>query len=163
MRLSRDKRCEVVERARIRDGNESGQSFVELALVLPFFILLLVGVAEVGRLAYASIEVANAARAGVAYGAQNHVTASDTPNIQLAATQEAPNITGLIATPALACSCSDGTSITCADAGTTCVSPARIIESVTVTTSAPVSTVFKFPGISNTITFQSAATMRVQQ
>ena len=64
---------------------DKGQAFVELALILPVFLLLLVGTAEVGRLTYASIEVSNAARAGVAYAAQSHTTAQDTTNIQAAA------------------------------------------------------------------------------
>jgi len=141
----------------------TGQSLVELALVLPIFVLLLVGVAEVGRLGFASIEVSNAARAGVAYGAQNHVTASDTTNIQLAATSDAPNIRSLTATVAQSCSCSDGTTITCANAGTTCVSPAHIIEDVQVQTTAPVDTVFHFPGIPSTVTLRGYASMRVEQ
>jgi Flp pilus assembly protein TadG len=141
-----------------------GQAFVELALVLPIFLLLLLGTAEFGRLAYASIEVANAARAGVAYAAQNHITASDTARIQLAATQAAPNVTSM-GTPAvtLSCSCSDGTAITCANAGTNCISPARIIEYVQVNTSASVNTAFHYPGISNRVTLQGQAIMRVEQ
>jgi Flp pilus assembly protein TadG len=143
---------------------DTGQAFVELALVLPIFVLLLLGAAELGRLAYASIAVANAARAGVAYGAQNHITAHDVGGIQTAATQDAPNITSM-ATPAVAqaCSCSSGVAITCANAGTNCLSPNRIIEYVRVNTSASVDTVFHFPGIPNTVTLQGQAIMRVQQ
>src|SRR5277367_3888446 len=84
---------------------DRGQAFVELALVLPIFILLMIGAVEVGRLAYASIEVSNAARAGAAYGAQTGTTASDFTNIQLAATEDAPDVTSLSATPSLSCSC----------------------------------------------------------
>lgn len=147
-----------------KSGNDAGQAFVELALVLPIFILLLLGAAELGRLAYASIEVSNAARAGVAYGAQNHITASDIAGIRLAATQDATNIASM-GTPAViqSCSCSDGTTITCANAGTNCVSPARIIEYVQVNTSATVNTAFHYPGIPNTITLNGQAIMRVEQ
>src|SRR5271168_4490795 len=84
---------------------DRGQAFVELALVFPIFILLLVGAVEVGRLAYASVEVSNAARAGVSYAAQSSATAADTTNIQLAAIQDAPNITSLSASASRACSC----------------------------------------------------------
>src|SRR5437868_14236831 len=97
---------------------DKGQAFVELALVLPIFILLLVGIAEVGRLAYASIEVSNAARAGVAYAAQSHTTAQDSANIQLAATQDAPDVSSLTATTRQSCACETsagvmGTSVAC--------------------------------------------------
>ena len=57
---------------------ETGQALVELALVVPLFTVILFGAVEYGRLAYDAIEVTNAARAGAAYGAQNHVTAADT-------------------------------------------------------------------------------------
>src|ERR1035437_9955475 len=106
----------------------TGQALVELALVVPIFTILLIGAVEFGRLAYASIEVCNAARAGAAYASQNHVTAdasdpTNLANIQTAATQDAPNVGGITATVTNTCSCSDGTSgVTCANAGTKCVS-----------------------------------------
>jgi Flp pilus assembly protein TadG len=147
--------------------NDTGQAFIELALVLPVFILLLVGAAEFGRLAYSSIEVSNAARAGVAYAAQNHITASDLAGIRLATTQDAPNITSM-ATPVVtqSCSCASGAAVavvSCATAATTCVSPSRIIEFVQVNTSADIDTVFHLPAIPNTVTLRGQAIMRVEQ
>lgn len=150
---------------------DAGQSLVELALVLPMFVLLLFGAVEVGRLAYASIEVNNAARAGASYAAQNHTTASDAPNISLAATQEAPDITSLSATTTLSCSCEDSTGNVTTFSScsktitnlTTCPSPSRIVETVTVNTSAPVDTAFHFPAIPNSITLTGQASMRVEQ
>jgi Flp pilus assembly protein TadG len=149
-----------------------GQAFVELALVLPIFLLLLVGAAEVGRLAYASIEVNNAARAGVAYAAQNHVSASDTSStggIVLAAKAEAPNVTSMTATATLSCSCESSVGVmpspgSCTGVTlTTCASPSRIVEFVQVNTNAPVNTIFHFPGIPSSVTFQGNAAMRVVQ
>jgi len=149
-----------------------GQAFVELALVFPIFILLLVGAAEVGRLAYASIEVNNAARAGVAYAAQNHTTASDTGStggIVSAATAEAPQVTSMTATATLSCSCETSTGTLPAPGSctgvtlTSCASPSRIVEFVQVNTTAPVSTIFHFPGIPSSVTLQGNATMRVVQ
>lgn len=151
---------------------EIGQALVELALVVPIFILLLVGAAEVGRLAYAAIEVNNAARAGVAYAAQNHTTASDilpTGGIVKAATNEAPDIHGLQATAVLSCSCESSTGTMPAPASctgvtlTTCPGTSRIVEFVQVNTTAPVNTLFHFPGIPNSVTFRGKATMRVVQ
>jgi Flp pilus assembly protein TadG len=150
-----------VHRTLIRD--DMGQAFVELALVLPIFILLLIGAALFGRLAFAAIEISNAARAGVAYGSQNHTTASDNAGIQLAATQDAPDVTGLTATATQVCSCTSGTAITCANAGTTCISPGRIIESVQVNTSATVNSLFNYPGMATTFTLHGQAIMRVEQ
>ena len=96
-------------RRNLRENN--GQAFIELALVLPIFILLLVGAAEVGRLAYASIEVSNAAHAGAVYAAQTHTTAQDAANIQLAATRDAPDVTSLTATATYSCSCESSTGV----------------------------------------------------
>jgi Flp pilus assembly protein TadG len=156
---------------RQRPTEDAGQSLVELALVLPLFVLLLFGAVEVARLAYASIEVGNAARAGASYAAQNHTTASDTTNISLAATNEAPDITSLSATTSYSCSCESSTGTvtsfsSCSNTVTnltTCASPSRIVETVTVNTSAPVDTAFHFPGIPNSITLQGQAIMRVEQ
>ena len=43
---------------------EHGQALVEMALVLPLFLLLLFSVTEMGRIGYAYVTVGNAARAG---------------------------------------------------------------------------------------------------
>jgi len=150
---------------------DRGQAFVELALVFPVFILLLVGAVEVGRLAYASVEVSNAARAGVSYAAQSSATAADTTNIQLAAIQDAPNITSLSASASRACSCESSAGVitafsSCSSAITnlvSCPSPSRIIQYVQVQTTAPVATLFHFPGIPATMTLRGYAIMRVQQ
>jgi Flp pilus assembly protein TadG len=145
----------------IRD--DIGQALVELALMFPIFILLLVGAAEFGRLAYAAIEVSNAARAGASYGSQTHITASDFANIELAATQDAANISGLTATAADSCACSSGGAITCSTALTTCPSPARIIEYVQVNTTGIVDPLFHYPGLPTTFTLTGQAIMRVEQ
>jgi Flp pilus assembly protein TadG len=157
-------------------GQDKGQAFVELALTLPVLILLTLGAAEIGRLAYASIEVSNAARAGVAYGAQSHFTAADngsTGGIVQAANQDAPDVPGMTVTATNACSCESTAGVmtaapSCAptDINTTagsCPSPSRIVVFVQVTTTAKVNTVFHFPGIPNTVTLQGYASMRTEQ
>jgi len=48
---------------------QSGQSLFEMALMLPFLLLLALGVIELGRFAYIGILVGNAAHAGAFYGA----------------------------------------------------------------------------------------------
>ena len=139
-------------------------------------LLIIVGAAELGRLAYAAIEVNNAARAGVAYAAQSHTTANDTSSIQLAATkeaatQDAADIGGLTVTVSQSCSCESSAGVMTSFAScdktvtnlTTCPSPSRIVEYVQVQTSASVNTLFHLPGIPNTVTMQGNANMRVEQ
>lgn len=140
---------------------ESGQALIELALVLPIFVLLLLGAAEFARLAYASIEVSNAARAGIQYGAQNHSTAVDLIGMTQAAINDGSNIKTLQAIATNFCICSDGTSITCANASMNC--PARILDYVQVNTSVVVDPFFHCPGLPKTFTLQGQAAMRVEE
>ena len=163
--------------ARRRVHEDSGQALVELALVVPLLTLIFVGAAEVGRIAYAAIEVNNAARAAVAYASQSHTTADNTNPanlalIQLAATQEAPDVSGMTVAVSNSCSCatvpSTGsvtyTSIACgATALTSCPSPNRIMDTVQVNTSATIDTAFHFPGIPNSLTLRGQAIMNTVQ
>jgi Flp pilus assembly protein TadG len=162
----------IVRRMAIR--GDAGQSFVELALVLPIFVLLLVGAAEFGRLAYFGIEVSNAARAGVAYGAQNHITASDNAGMQLAATNDGANVVGLAAscsgtsvnglcaTSSHFCSCSGAGTSTCSTGDCT-GSGNRILEFVQVNTTAVVDPLIYLPGLPRSYTLNGQAVMRVEQ
>src|ERR1700742_683559 len=68
---------------------DTGQGLLELALTLPLLMLILLGAAEFARFAWAAIETANAARAGVQYGAQTQITASDNVGMQTAALNDA--------------------------------------------------------------------------
>jgi Flp pilus assembly protein TadG len=157
---------------RIPFRDDIGQALVELALVLPVFLLLLVGAFVVGRLAYADIEVSNAARAGVAYAMQSHAAAAQPTNIENAAKQDAPNILSLVVDPPiLTCYCETSAGATTALASclpadanlTTCASPSSIVIYVQVNTHAQVDTAFHVPGIANLVTLQGTAIMRVEQ
>jgi hypothetical protein len=114
-------------------------------------------------LAYFSLEVSNAAEAGVTYGVQNHATASNLTTIQTAAVDDGSNVPGITAVATDSCACSSGTTITCANAATNCVSPARIIESVQVKTTASIDPLYHYPGLPTTFTLRGWATMRVEQ
>jgi Flp pilus assembly protein TadG len=142
--------------------SETGSQLIEVALLMPMLIAVLLGAAEFAQLEYASIEVSNAAYAGAAYGAQSHATASNTSYIQTAALDDAANISGMTVTPTYSCSCSDGTSITCATTSL-CVSPAHIEEYVQVDTSATVSPVARVPGLPTSFTLTGQAIVRVQK
>lgn len=143
-----------------------GQALIELALTFPVFLLIIVGLAEFARVAYADIEVSNAARAGVAYGAQSPATAADTAGIELAATQDGSNITGLTATTSQFCSCSDApsTHVSCSTAPATCSpAPVHSLQYVQVNTTATVTPLAHYPGLPTSFTLRGLAIMRVQQ
>jgi hypothetical protein len=128
----------------------------------------------VGRLAYADIEISNAARAGVAYAMQSHaaVAATNNTNIENAAKQDAPDIHSLVVDPpTLTCYCETSGGVTTALAScsatdanlTTCASPSSIVIYVEVDTHAQIDTAFHFPGIPNLVTLRGKAVMRVEQ
>ncbi len=50
-------------RFKIESSGQSGQALIELAVSMPLFLLLLLGAAEFGRIAYMAIELTDAAKA----------------------------------------------------------------------------------------------------
>jgi Flp pilus assembly protein TadG len=159
--------------ARLALGESRGSALLELALVVPVFTLLMAGGAAFGRMEYYSIETSNAARAGVAYAAQGTAFSTDNSAIQAAAQNDAPDLTSvatLTVTSNTVCQCDDAgvfttigtTASACASAASSCLSPSRVINYVQVNTSAPLSTIFKFPGLASSITLQGQAIMRIK-
>lgn len=133
---------------------EDAQSLIELALVLPLFLLILLGSAEFARFAWAAVLTSNAARAGAAFAAESPANSVKTAAIQAAAAADSVNLTGLTtAPPSISCICSNGAAITSCitTALTDCPAPATITDFVTVNTTSTV-TVF---GHSFTATGQS--------
>jgi Flp pilus assembly protein TadG len=144
---------------------QDGSSLVEFALVLSFILTpLMLGVLEFGRVAWAEIEVTDAARAGVAYGARNLVTASDLTGMQTAASNDAADKLGGSMTPTAStiCKCSDGNVMKCSNAATSCANPKHAMEYVQVTTKATIDPLFYVPGLPKTYTVNGSAIMRVQ-
>jgi Flp pilus assembly protein TadG len=148
------------ERARRGAGSESGQALVELSVAISLLVLILLGAVEFGQIAYTSIEVANAAKAGVQYGAQNGYTATDTTGIQNAAQGSAPSLSGMTVSSSVACVCSDGSASTCQN--TDCPN-SHIEETVTVTTQYALTPYFLLPNFSNSMTLQGQAVQRCGQ
>lgn len=140
---------------------ERAQALVETALVFPVLIILLVGAAEMARIARAGIAISNAAKAGVQYGAHDGVTAQDTTGIGTAASNEAPNLT-VTTDSSASCVCSDGTTISCTG-NNSCLSNARVIETLTVNTQATVTPVIHLPGLPRSFTVKGSASQRCLQ
>jgi Flp pilus assembly protein TadG len=118
---------------------DDAQSLVELALLMPLFILLLLGSAAFAQFAWAAVLTSNAARAGASFGAVNPTNAKNLAGIRAAAAADSVNITGLTTTRTLSCACSDGTAIAdCTQSLSVCPSPKTIINYVTVNTTSTV-------------------------
>jgi Flp pilus assembly protein TadG len=138
-----------------RDG---GSSLVEMALLMPVFLLLLSGGIDFGRAFYLNIEVAGAAHAAATYGTTNP---TDTAGMQSAAQDDAPNVPNLsVGTPTYGCECADGTgySASCS-AAPSCPSSNEVYR-VNVTVTATYTPLIHWPGIPSSMSFSSSASMR---
>jgi len=167
--------------------SQSGQTLLEVALMLPLLLLLTLGVIELGRYAYISILVDSAARAGAAYGAQSGGTSTDTAGIVTAADNDfknnGQNVSKLTVTSVISCGCDNAGTLTvdfttaagCSDATSpglaalisACVPPTgsgHWVATVAVTGSGTFNSLFNAPGIGipSSISVSKTATMRVQ-
>jgi Flp pilus assembly protein TadG len=134
---------------------EKGTSLLELAFLLPILILLLLGIVDVGRYAELSIRVANAARAGAQYGAQNLAAANDWQGIGQAVTDDgdpkmAPNVS-------IVCYCSGSP----CNQATPCVAPNTEIQYVSVNVKESFTPLFPYPGLPSFPEVNSTAQMRI--
>jgi len=148
--------------------SQSGQSLVELGLLMPVLLVLVLGIIDMGRYASQAIVVGNAARAGAAYGSQNTTKANDQAGIQTAAQNDAQNISGLTITSTFVCGCDNGGTITPsvetnAACGTTCAIGAHLVVFSQVTAQGTFSPLISWPGIPNSLVITSTATERVGQ
>ena len=144
---------------------EAGQSLVELALTVPVLLLLLLGAAELARVAYAAIEVSNAAEAAVRYGAQNSSTADpeNWPAIQATAATDAANLPLTSVTPAIECGCSNDSLSGQSCTGFTIANcpGSHPVETLTVTTTANFDPLIHIPGLPKSFTLTGRAIQKV--
>ena len=146
----------ILAARRGRIGSQrSGQTVVELALLLPLLLLLMVGVIEIGRYAYFDILVSNAARAGAQYGAQSLIQAADVNGITTAAQNDGLNTMAITAIQQ--CGCAAGALGAC-PSGAVCPQPLTYVK---VTATDTYNSLFNYPGIPRQLTLSSTVTMRV--
>ena len=146
----------------------TGQSLTEIAIIMPFALILVGGMVDVGRFAYLDIAVAGAARAGVQYGSQSIATANDSSGMSTAANNEAPNVSGLTITPTTRyCKCSNGSScslqVSNGTSSWSCDNGATALFYVKVIASASLSPLIHYPGLPSSITVTRTAVMQILQ
>lgn len=149
----------------LREGKDA-QSLIEVAVSLPLLMLLLLGAVEFGQVAYAAIEVTNAAKAAAAYGAQNAVTAEDRQGMRLAASSDAANLSGTsnftTTIDNTKCACVIGGALgtpTVAACGAGC--GGYIVQVITVDTSASYNPLIFTPGFNASFTLHGHAVQEV--
>ena len=145
-------------RAALLRKSESGQALIETAITLSLLVIMLIGAAEIARVAYASMQVVGAAKAAVQYGDIIITNANDTQGIQNAAAAEAPLLPNLVTTPTLSCLCADG--ISCTSTSVLCAGSVPV-QTLTVTTSASFDPLIHLPGLPTTFTLQGYAVQKV--
>lgn len=140
---------------------EDGGALVEAWLTLPVLFLMVLGAVEFSRVAYTSLEVVSAAKAGVAYGAQQGGLTTDTTGITTAATTDAANVTTLQVTSVSSTyACSDGSAST--GLNTDCAS-SHIVQTLTVHTQAKIYPLIHVPGLPTTYTIDGQASQTCLQ
>lgn len=150
----------IPAKGQVHKNGESGQALIETAISISMLLVMLLGVVEIGNIAYAAIQVTNAARAAVQYGDQNLGSMQDATGMQTAASLEAPYLTNLnTASPSLSCVCADGTA--CSSSGNSCANGTTSVITIHVTTSATVTPFIRLPGLPSTYTLHGEAYQQV--
>lgn len=153
---------------------ERGDALIELAVLFSVLgVPLMMGTAQMGMLAYYSIEVASAANAGALYAMQDSADASSSAGITSAAQAEAADFgTHLTVTPSTYYLCTlnvTGTeyptgTYTQAQAQSHCTgSGNEALEFVQVIASASVTPLIHCPGLPSSYTLTDTSVMEVEQ
>jgi Flp pilus assembly protein TadG len=139
---------------------------IEFALLFPMMMLMMLGTADFARVFYAGIAVANAARAGVQYGALDPGNAGNFTAMQQAALNDAANqgLTGITAVASNYCGCTGSSSTVTCGSGLCAVGGGTTTPNgyVRVVVNYTYNTLVNYPGIPHTISLSRTATMRVQ-
>jgi Flp pilus assembly protein TadG len=142
---------------KLRD--DSGNSLLEVALILPVLVLMLVAAVDFGRAYVVGIQLASATQAGVLYGMQ---TPTDVTGIVAAANLNASGITGITTAATFGCECSDGSSVVAScSRGPVCAT--NVLNYVDVVATATYKPMLKYPGIPASIAMRSEARIRSAQ
>jgi Flp pilus assembly protein TadG len=153
---------------RARRASETGTALVEMAVALPFLVLVLVGTIDFARVFYTAMELTNAARAGAQYGAADTARAFEAPpmaDVVAAAQAAAPNIAPVTAVASRSCQCAtDDTGATFAPAASctsACPAGQHMVINIAVTATKTFTTISPFPGVPQSINLSRSATMRL--
>jgi len=140
--------------------NRRGTAIIELAIAIPVLVLLVIGVADFGRMFATGIAVANAARAAAEYGASSVANSANTSAINQAGMDDAADYGTITVTSSRFCRCPDGTSPACA--GGTCAGTYPMEVFVRADASKTINLILRYPGLPTSMTFRDSATFRAQ-
>jgi len=144
------------------DAGEEGSAIIEFGISMGLLMLMLLGMAELARVAYAAIEVSSAAHAAAQFASWKSAAASNSGGITNAATANS-DLPISVSSVAVSCVCAD-TSLTpssCSDNKTCTKGNSAMIETVTVQTQVSFSPLIHYPGGPTTYTLQGSDTQTV--
>ena len=149
---------------------DDGTAVTEFALAAPILVVVVMGIADLGRLAANTAALEGATRVGAEY-ARNSSTCQNSyqssscmtgiENAMQNSGNFSPSLTYPSSSPVFptSCQCDDGSSITC---GTTCVGAGKVPNRVliTVTATQAYTPILPWPGIPTSLT--ASTEMRVE-
>ena len=139
---------------RARRHGEAGTAAVEFGLFMPLFVLLLVGLTEIGFAMFGSMQVYSAVEAGALYATRNGWSPSGIANAVVNST----NVSGVAATPAPSqfCGCPGLAGIAAATCGTTCTGGGAVGQYIRINATLTRTTILTSSfGLPATLTAQS--------
>ena len=135
-----------------------GVATLEMAVMIPLMVLLLLGAIDFGRIFYAGVTVASAARSGASYGSLSGDLSQDTTGIKLLAEEDSQDLGQVSVTVERFCECADGSLVDCSSA---CVDGLPRVY-VKVTAEKTFQALIPFPGIPDPVTVRKVAYMRAR-
>jgi Flp pilus assembly protein TadG len=148
-----------------RGRRESGNAFIEFALVSLIMLPLFFGVIDYSRVFYYAAIVQGAARAGTQYAVFQAPNEANTSAITAAATADATNVPSaqsFSATPSYWCMCSNATYPTTVSCTGSCGTGNTMYTYSQVNTQLTFSTFFQYPLLPTTMTVKGQSIMRVR-
>ena len=134
---------------------------VELVVALPILVLISVGVMDYGRVYFASVTVANAARAGAEWGSTTfYGYAFDNPGQAGFALKDGAEISLDSVRANTVCRCTDEATVTCS--GTFCAGYGDPRVYVTVTAYKKVNLLIRYPGLPSSVQITRSTTFRAK-
>lgn len=149
--------------------SQRGNAMIEFVIAVPLLMFIAIGLVEVGRFAYFSVLVGNAAHAGAQYGSQSFTTVVDTTGMADAAKADGQNVTGLTASGTHVCTCWNGTTASPSPPTTTAcnttvcpLSGYHRVLYAQVTATGSFTSLFSYPGLPHTHSVSRTATIRAK-
>lgn len=142
------------------DREIAGTAAIEFAICVPFLLVLLMGVVEVGFAAYRSMQVQNSVEAGMLYASKNGWDAAGIS----AAVVNATGTTGITATPAPVqfCGCPSAAGVVANVCTSTCPGGGSPGQYVRISAAVAHQVILPFPGLPVPATLTANSILRMK-